>query len=197
MRQRDPGTAPMLGDRVPYVLVRGAKNAKAYEKAEDPLYVLDNDLAICPNYYIDQQLKQPLMRLFENILPDAEKQFFHGNHTLKVVNRAAVTGGLAAFVTKGLQCLGCKVSIKSGGLCLACKEKKEAMVVFDKMKALRLKEKEYGQLWSQCQRCQGSVHQEVLCSSRDCPIFYRRTKAKKELAYAEKDVARLRLDCAW
>jgi hypothetical protein len=30
-----------------------------------------------------------------------------------------------------------------------------------------------GALWSQCQRCQGSLHQDVLCTSRDCPIFYR------------------------
>ena len=31
----------------------------------------------------------------------------------------------------------------------------------------------YGALWTQCQRCQGSLHDDVLCTSRDCPIFYR------------------------
>ena len=34
MRKRDPGSAPKLGDRVPYVIIAGAKGAKAYEKAE-------------------------------------------------------------------------------------------------------------------------------------------------------------------
>lgn len=34
MRQRDPGSAPALGDRVPYVIVTGAKGAAAYEKSE-------------------------------------------------------------------------------------------------------------------------------------------------------------------
>jgi hypothetical protein len=34
----------------------------------------------------------------------------------------------------------------------------------------------FSQLWTQCQRCQGSLHQDVLCTSRDCPIFYRRKK---------------------
>jgi DNA polymerase delta subunit 1 len=197
MRKRDPGTAPVLGDRVPYVIIRGSKGAKAYERAEDPLYVLDQECSVDPDYYIDQQLKQPVLRLFENVLEDAEKQIFKGDHTRKVVNKAVLTGGLAAFVQKGLQCLGCKVTIKAGGLCGTCKKSKETSVVAERLSALRLKEEEYGKLWSQCQRCQSSMHQDILCSSRDCPIFYRRTKAKKELTSAEKDFARLRECCDW
>ena len=34
MRKRDPGSAPNLGDRVPYVIIPGTKNAPAYERAE-------------------------------------------------------------------------------------------------------------------------------------------------------------------
>ena len=34
MRKRDPGSAPKLGDRVPYVIVAGAKGTPAYQKAE-------------------------------------------------------------------------------------------------------------------------------------------------------------------
>ena len=45
MRKRDPGSAPTLGDRVAYVIIKtgGDKN---YEKSEDPLYVLENSLPI-------------------------------------------------------------------------------------------------------------------------------------------------------
>lgn len=43
MRKRDAGSAPKLGDRVPYVIIAGSKGAKAYEKAEvgksSPLYI--------------------------------------------------------------------------------------------------------------------------------------------------------------
>jgi len=46
---------------------------------------------------------------------------------------------------------------------------------------VRAKEMEYNRLWTQCQNCQGSFHQEVLCTAADCPIFYMRTKVKKEL----------------
>ncbi len=45
-------------------------------------------------------------------------------------------------------------------------------------------EQSFSALWTQCQRCQGSLDQDVLCSSRDCPIFYRRKKVQKDLGEA-------------
>lgn len=33
MHGRDPATAPVVGDRIPYVIIKGAKDAKAYERA--------------------------------------------------------------------------------------------------------------------------------------------------------------------
>ena len=40
MRKRDEATAPSVGDRVAYVMIKAAKGSKGYEKSEDPLYVL-------------------------------------------------------------------------------------------------------------------------------------------------------------
>ena len=40
MRKRDPGSAPNLGDRVPYVIVAGTKGAAAYMKSEVRMYVI-------------------------------------------------------------------------------------------------------------------------------------------------------------
>lgn len=34
MRKRDAGSAPNLGDRVPYVIIKAAKGAAAYMKSE-------------------------------------------------------------------------------------------------------------------------------------------------------------------
>jgi DNA polymerase delta subunit 1 len=72
MRKRDAHTAPNIGDRVPYVMIKSAKGAKAYEKAEDPLWVLENNIPLDYQYYLDQQLKNPLTRLFEPIMGDPE-----------------------------------------------------------------------------------------------------------------------------
>lgn len=46
MRKRDPGSAPAVGDRVPYVIIEAAKGTPAYEKSEDPIYVLENNIPI-------------------------------------------------------------------------------------------------------------------------------------------------------
>ncbi len=42
--------------------------AAAYEKSEDPLYVLENNVPIDTRYYLENQLSKPLMRIFEPIL---------------------------------------------------------------------------------------------------------------------------------
>ena len=39
MLKRDPLTAPNVGDRIPYVICRGPKDANMCDKVEDPMYV--------------------------------------------------------------------------------------------------------------------------------------------------------------
>ena len=59
MRKRDAGSAPALGDRVAYVIVKGTKGSAAYEKSEDPLYALEHNIPIDTRYYLDNQLSKP------------------------------------------------------------------------------------------------------------------------------------------
>jgi DNA polymerase delta subunit 1 len=54
MKKRDAGSAPAIGDRVAYVMVGGVKGSKNYHNAEDPLYVLQHDIPIDFNYYIER-----------------------------------------------------------------------------------------------------------------------------------------------
>jgi DNA polymerase delta subunit 1 len=98
MRKRDPASAPAVGDRVPYVIVRAGKDAKAYEKAEDPIYVLENDIPIDTAYYMTNQLEKPLMRLFEPILGDKAKSLFTGDHT-RTIKISAPSAAVGTFVS--------------------------------------------------------------------------------------------------
>lgn len=50
MFARDPGSAPRTGDRVPFVLIQGGKGDRMWEKAEDPIYVLENNIPIDYQY---------------------------------------------------------------------------------------------------------------------------------------------------
>ena len=74
MKKRDAGSAPALGDRVAYVIVKGAGGAKNYEKSEDPIYVLEHSVPIDTKYYLDNQLAKPLGRIFEPIVGERKAQ---------------------------------------------------------------------------------------------------------------------------
>ena len=96
------------------------------------------------------------------------------------------------FVTVTEQCLGCKVPLKAGmtGLCVHCKPQ-YPQIYLHKHEDTVLKQNRFSQLWTECQRCQGSLHQEVICSNRDCPIFYMRKKAQKDVTDAMQQMSKL------
>jgi DNA polymerase delta subunit 1 len=197
IRKRDPSSAPGSGDRVPYVMTTAAKNTPAYARSEDPLFVLENNLSIDAQHYIDHQLHQPLMRIFGPIMKDAESQLFNGAHTRKLNNPTPAMGAMAKFVVKSLRCLGCKAVIKQGSLCAHCLEDKAAEIVVTRVHDLREKEAEYNRLWTNCQRCQGSLLQPVICSNRDCEVFYRRAKARRDVESIQESIKRLQIDVKW
>lgn len=192
MMRRDPATAPAVGDRVAYVIVKAARGAKAYEKAEDPIYALRNNLPIDCQHYLDHHLAQPLLRLFEPILKNP-KELLTGAHTrsITLATPSAAAGGIMRFATKTLTCMGCRAPLAKGRttVCAHC-EAKEGEVYAKALHAANDLEAAFSALWTQCQRCQGSLHQDVLCRSRDCPIFYRRMKVQKELGEAQGNLAR-------
>ncbi|PON63164.1 DNA-directed DNA polymerase [Trema orientale] len=268
MRKRDPATAPNVGDRVPYVIIKAAKGAKAYEKSEDPIYVLENNIPIDPQYYLENQISKPLLRIFEPILKNASKELLHGSHTRSISISTPSNSGIMKFAKKQLSCIGCKALLRLReeegttqsdrkrqfwlGQNLG-KEKNETKAmgfvgsefksptgayltgmlqahgswgvtqVLDpfffsstlsvyvtqiELSARTVEEEKlnftanpfqmvvselemlFGRLWTQCQECQGSLHQDVLCTSRDCPIFYRRKKAQKDMAEAKQQLER-------
>ncbi|KAF2225837.1 DNA polymerase delta subunit [Elsinoe ampelina] len=201
MKKRDAGSAPALGDRVAYVIVKGAGGSKNYEKAEDPIFVLENNIPIDTKYYLDNQLAKPLGRIFEPILGEKKAaQLLTGEHTRAISVAAPTMGGLMKFAKKTETCMGCKkpltlASEKGGAVCENDRERLGELYTKTLGKVAEL-EVRFARLWTQCQRCQGSMHNEVICSSRDCPIFYMRMKAKKDVEDAGKELGRFDRDQA-
>ena len=168
MKKRDAGTSPKLGDRVPYVFINGPKGTPAYQKAEDPIYVLENNIPIDTNYYLQNQLSKPLVRIFEPILGDkAESLLLKGEHTRTKTIATSRVGALIAFTKKKETCIGCKAVLTPDreklALCKFCEEKQGEFFVKEIAAGRKLEEK-FCRLWTECQRCQGSLHQEVLCT---------------------------------
>ncbi|KAG2195815.1 hypothetical protein INT47_010025 [Mucor saturninus] len=183
MKKRDAGSAPALGDRVAYVIIKAGNNTPAYDRSEDPLYVLDNNIPIDTKYYLENQLSKPLLRIFEPILGEGAEGLLSGAHT-RTVNIATPTiGGLMKFTVKTATCLGCKAPLPRGDESAACKQCSDRLPELyqhqvENVSNLQIK---FSRLWTQCQRCQESLHQDVICSNNDCTIFYMRKKAQKDL----------------
>lgn len=77
MRARDPHTAPKMGDRVPYLITAyGGKKDKISKKAEHPIEVMNKNIPIDKNYYIDRQLRKPCERILEPLLPGITDHIF-------------------------------------------------------------------------------------------------------------------------
>nr|XP_021536769.1 DNA polymerase delta catalytic subunit [Neomonachus schauinslandi] len=188
MRKRDPGSAPSLGDRVPYVIIGAAKGVAAYMKSEDPLFVLEHSLPIDTQYYLEQQLAKPLLRIFEPILGEgrAEAVLLRGDHTRCKTVLTGKVGGLLAFAKRHSCCIGCRTVLgHQGAVCKFCRPR-ESELYQKEVSHLNALEERFSRLWTQCQRCQGSLHEDVICTSRDCPIFYMRKKVRKDLEDQEQ-----------
>ncbi|TFK39414.1 DNA polymerase family B-domain-containing protein [Crucibulum laeve] len=186
MKLRDAGSAPALGDRVAYVIIKGMKGAAAYEKSEDPLYVLEHNLPIDTKYYLDNQLSKPLMRIFEPIMGERASGLLQGDHTRSIQIATPTVGGLMKFAVRTVTCMGCKTplkannSLKNGAVCNNCRTRLPELYQRTVLSTSELQVR-FSRLWTQCQRCQGSLHQDVICTSKDCPIFYMRKKAQKDV----------------
>ena len=125
-----------------------------------------------------------------------------GDHTRTISVSAPTIGGLMKFAKKTETCMGCKTPLTKkgqteGAVCESCRPRfgelyQKSLVKVNEMQV------RFGRLWTQCQRCQGAIHCEVICSNKDCPIFYMRMKARKDLQDREKELRRFDLDeIAW
>ncbi|KAG8744183.1 DNA-directed DNA polymerase delta [Ceratobasidium sp. 414] len=84
MRQRDAGAA-------------------AYEKSEDPLYVLDHSIPIDTKYYLDNQLSKPLMRIFEPILGEKAAGALHRNSDYRRIDEVRGEDGDLSWLQNPLE----------------------------------------------------------------------------------------------
>jgi hypothetical protein len=114
MEGRGDPAAARAGDRVEYVRVAG-------DAIEDPQHALRHALAIDLDWYLHKQLKEPLLKLFEPLMPrpEAERRLFSG--ALQSAASARVvqvhrpqSGMMARFVTAAVRCLHCNKPLARG-----------------------------------------------------------------------------------
>ena len=88
-----------------------------------------------------------------------------GDHTRTKTVVISKVGGLAAFTKKRETCIGCRTPLSESGVavCKHCKPRESALYQKE-VAQLNVLEERFARLWTQCQRCQGSLHEDVLCT---------------------------------
>ncbi len=87
MRERNPGSEPPTGSRVPFVIIKTPRGERLFEKAEDPEHVKVNPkIKLDYKYYFEHQLEKPCQDLLEPLIGDATNDLFKKFKTRKITD---------------------------------------------------------------------------------------------------------------
>jgi len=202
MMKRNIHTAPKLGDRVPYVVKSGfmshKKGAskykdKAYQLSEDPLYMIENNISVDANYYIEKKLRNPLFSLFEPIMGDKRaNELFTGDHTRKV-KISSSNDGIGKFTVKIHRCLNCNAGVNDGApLCNSCNTDEICATIYHKtLTTVDYFEKLHQRFMNHCQGCVQSKFNTINCTNRDCQLTYCKAHVSREMKLENKKLDRI------
>nr|QDO16561.1 DNA polymerase delta catalytic subunit [Crypthecodinium cohnii]USW07833.1 DNA polymerase delta catalytic subunit [Crypthecodinium cohnii] len=214
-----PAASPSTGDRVCYVVLAGAPNTKVYDRAEDPLYALENEMPVDADYYLENQFKEPLTRVFEHVCGGTQKAkdvlFGMAAGQQQVVRSAASSAsrGLGKFMKVKPKCLGCKtvtVATMEAPFCSGCESlattKKEEIKEALSSRAKEL-HRQLDDLRKQCdEKCKtiseaypnlppdstgGKAPEGEQCENVNCKALCGRRRLAKQLGTTTADLARL------
>ena len=109
LEKRNPGYGPKSGDRVEYVIYRDktqvyGKKSKThiYERSEDPVYLKEHDMKIDCEYYLDNQISNPICTVLNAVVDDPEK--FIGRIKGDEINRLTGTQKITLFCVPKNEC---------------------------------------------------------------------------------------------
>jgi DNA polymerase zeta len=209
----DPRLEPQYGERVPYVVVTGAPQARLIDRCVAPEQLLADDaLELDAEYYISKNLIPPLERIFN--LVGANVRLWYEEmpkvQRMRAVGLGKEEGGGQGAMKKTLEsymkssaCLVCRTKLAPNPpqqpfgetnpvqllpLCEPCKVKPAQTLL-----ALRLRlnraETRVESVEDVCRSCAGlAFGEEVKCDSRDCPVFYTRLRERARTAMVREEV---------
>ena len=184
----DPRAGPQYGERVPYVVITGAPGARLIDRCVAPDVLLQNDNSeLDAEYYILKNLIPPLERIF-NLVGANVRQWYDEMPKFQRVRRRE-----ADALARGKELNISKKTLESymkSSSCIVCHEKpEEAMAICAKCmqhidsslmrmhSQLNKAERKAVNLENVCRSCASLAWgEEVKCDSKDCPVFYTRTR---------------------
>jgi DNA polymerase zeta len=188
----DPRLEPQYGERVPYVVITGGPQARLIDRCVAPEVLLhDAQSELDAEYYISKNIIPPLERIF-NLVGANVRQWYDEMPKYQRIRRieaALVPDAAEAGLTKktlesymkSSTCIVCREALDSGSpLCQSCFSRAPQTILHLRCKLAR-SEKKASLLAKVCRSCSGlGWNEEIKCDSKDCPVFYSRTRHKAD-----------------
>ncbi|ORY23077.1 hypothetical protein BCR33DRAFT_728259 [Rhizoclosmatium globosum] len=118
-----------------------------------------------------KEVGEVMQMRIEPILGEKLSSLLAGDHVRTIsVAVPANMKCLMKFAVRTATCLGCKTPLPKDetAVCINCRPKMVKLYQKHLNNMTEMEEK-YLRLWTQCQRCQGSLHQDVIYSAQDSP----------------------------
>jgi DNA polymerase zeta len=189
----DPRLEPQYGERVPYVVITGGPGARLIDRCVAPEVLLqDAQLELDAEYYISKNLIPPLERIF-NLVGANVRQWYDEMPKFQRIRRVegvTVADGRDAVARKTLEsymksstCIVCRESLDGDSpVCSSCFEQSPHTALVLRARITKA-ERKAAQLHEICRSCSGLAWmEEVKCDSKDCPVFYSRTRQMADMS---------------
>ena len=192
----DPRAEPQYGERVPYVVIAGAPGARLIDRCVAPEVLLQNDHhELDAEYYISKNIIPPLERIFGLVGGNGIVRSWYDEmpkyHRIRQIEGNANTDEATLIVSKktlesymkSSSCVVCKNKLEEAEipLCTGCLQQTADSLL--KLRArLAADERRASNLDRACRSCSGTPFgEEVRCNSKDCPVFYSRTRHRSHM----------------
>ncbi|ODH51256.1 hypothetical protein GX48_02685 [Paracoccidioides brasiliensis] len=193
----DPRTEAQYGERVPYVVISGAPGARLIDRCVPPEVLLhDSQLELDAEYYISKNIIPPLERIF-NLVGANVRQWYDEMPKYQRVRRVESAEEYASASREGVfstkktlesymkssSCVVCREKLDEGEeqICNGCLRDSHVSLLHMRNRLMK-EERRDVYLQKICRSCMGaSWGEEVRCDSKDCPVFYTRTRQGSQL----------------
>lgn len=193
---QDPRAEPQYGERVPYVVITGAPGARLIDRCVAPEVLLQNDQnELDAEYYISKNLIPPLERIF-NLVGANVRYWYDEMPKFQRIRRidgstffedkdSTISNKTLESYMKSSACLVCRRKLEDEApVCDDCMQQPETSLL-QLLWNLKRAESKVAGLEKICRSCAGLAWgEDIRCDSRDCPVFYARTRHRAALSNA-------------
>ena len=196
-RMKERGdVVPSLGERVHYLIIKGSKDKKMYERSEHPDRVIEHNLPLDYEYLL-KTITKPMAKLINPLVENCDEIFFnHKRMTNKKFTNtvsASLDGNTSKLISIAEPCLICgysrtKKSITLKIICTSCERvinnKTVENLLETHKKSYDIIKSNYNDTMEYCRKCTNTI--DAPCNNFECSgnRYFKRKKIEREFKIA-------------